>query len=171
MTMMVCGKQSRKINNHVNWRGIIGKKVKSVPLATGLHPLGGKELTCRINKKGIILAYGKKWDRKNHENDGFSRIPKIRDIKTKREKRIGLYILFNDRKIVYVGKSEACLRKRIRAHTKDKFKDQWDSFTWFITKSYYTSDLEALLHNIFYDIRAVTLNKIRAGFINAKKYS
>lgn len=118
-----------------------------------------------VIKKGIVTAYGRNWERKPHEEHGFRAIPKFKG------ERVGLYVLYKKKDIVYIGKSEKNIRMRLMAHTKDRYANAWDYFSWFITKIAYTSDLEALLHKIFHDITKVTLNRIKAGFQEAKKYS
>ncbi len=113
-------------------------------------------------KRGVVVGYGRNWKRSTQEKKNFSDIPKIRG------KRGGLYILYSKKKIVYIGKSDDLIR-RLGQHTKGALKTKWDSFTWFITKKSYTSDLEALLHHIYHNIKNVKLNKIRARFIIVKK--
>ncbi len=118
----------------------------------------------KMKKDSIAIAYGRKWKRARHERNHFDGIPKYR------RKRIGLYVLYKNRKIVYIGKSESNLRVRIDNHTQDHLKNRWDSFSWFILRPKYTSDLEALLHKIFYKITDIKLNKVRANFIRARRY-
>lgn len=117
-----------------------------------------------MRKRGIVIAYGRKWDRRTCEKRHFAHIPKIRG------KRIGLYVLYKGRRIVYVGKSETNLRRRIDEHTKDHLKNKWDSFSWFISKTKYTADLEALLHKIFFRSKDIKFTKVRANFIEAKRF-
>ena len=112
-----------------------------------------------MEKKGIVVAYGRLWSRKLSEKRMFRDIPKIR------KKRIGLYVLCKRERVVYIGKSEANLRNRIETHTKDRLRNKWDSFSWFFTRPKYTSDLEALLHKVFGPPGVIT----RGGFIEAKK--
>jgi len=118
----------------------------------------------KITKKAIVTAYGRNWERKPHEEHGFKAIPKVEG------KRVGLYILYKRKNIVYIGKSEKNIRNRLMEHTRDRLAKDWDYFSWFITKEEYTSDLEALLHKIFHDLTKVTLCRIKAGFQDARKY-
>jgi hypothetical protein len=112
----------------------------------------------------MILAYGKRWNRSLSEKHNF------KDVRKKEEGRSsGLYILYNKKRIVYVGKSIAGLRARIRQHTADHLKNKWDSFTWFLARKRFTSELEALLHNIFWDIKVH--RNIQRARLKGKKYS
>lgn len=117
--------------------------------------------------RAIIFAYGRKWSRRDSEENEFMGMPDKEG-----GRRSGIYILYNKKRIVYIGKSESnkkALRGRIKDHTKDHLKKEWDSYTWFITKKRHTSDLEGLLHNIFWQVIDETRNKVKAT-INAKKY-
>lgn len=111
-------------------------------------------------RKGVVIAYGRKWNRRISQERRFRNIPKIRG------KRIGIYVLYKKKKIIYIGRSEANIRNRIESHTRDRLRNKWDSFSWFIARPKYTSDLEALLHKIFYKIVEV---RTRGGFVEAKK--
>ncbi len=118
-----------------------------------------------MKKDRVILAFGRKWDKRLSENYKFKDIPKREE-----GRRSGVYILYNKKRIVYIGKCEKrILRDRIKEHLKDKLKNKWDSYTWFITRKRYTSDLEGLLHNIFWKVRDVGSNIKKAG-IKAKRY-
>jgi hypothetical protein len=45
----------------------------------------------------------------------------------------GVYVLYNDFKPIYVGKSESSLGGRVYAHLTDRFAGRWDMFSWFST--------------------------------------
>jgi hypothetical protein len=45
----------------------------------------------------------------------------------------GVYVLYNDFKSIYVGKSESSLGNRLNAHLTDRFAGRWDMFSWFST--------------------------------------
>ncbi len=120
-----------------------------------------------MKKDRVILAYGRKWDRRLSEKTGFKDIPKKEE-----GRRSGVYVLYNKKRVVYIGKSvkhKKSLRGRIGEHITDKLKNKWDSYSWFITRKKYTSDLEGLLHNIFWKIDDVEDNEVKAG-IKARRY-
>ena len=115
-----------------------------------------------MRKKGVVLAYGPRWIRKSSEINGFDRIPRMRG------GSVGLYVLYKNKRITYIGKSETNIGKRLSNHTKDHLKNKWDAFSWFITRGKYVADLEALLHRTPFKIEKP--NKIRAKFIEAKRF-
>ncbi len=43
----------------------------------------------------------------------------------------GFYVLYQGKEAVYFGIARVGLGKRIRDHTKDHLKGQWDNFSWF----------------------------------------
>lgn len=45
--------------------------------------------------------------------------------------QIGLYILYDRREPIYIGKSQNSIGKRLLDHTKDRFAGRWDRFSWF----------------------------------------
>jgi len=60
----------------------------------------------------------------------------------------GVYILYNKKKVHYVGLSKNLLA-RLKNHLKDKHKGKWDRFTVFrIAAVQYLKDLETLLQYV-----------------------
>ena len=116
-----------------------------------------------MKKRGVVLAYGPRWIKKEAQIGGFRRIPDLRG------QNVGLYVLYKNEEVVYIGKSESNLRRRLREHTKDHLENKWDAFSWFITRKKYVSDLEALLHRAPFRVKC--LNRCRAKFIEAKRIS
>ncbi len=48
--------------------------------------------------------------------------------------QIGLYLLYDGREVVYVGRAKTCnstLGGRLYEHTKDRLSVRWDRFSWF----------------------------------------
>jgi hypothetical protein len=114
-------------------------------------------------KRGVVKKYGRRWKRSDYEKNAFKELPRHRG------KRNGLYVLYKGNKIVYIGKSETNIHLRLVSHTKDRIKDKWDSFSWFITRGKYTADLEAPLFNIFWDVTKIQESINKAIFIEATK--
>ncbi|TSC74092.1 MAG: excinuclease ABC subunit C [Parcubacteria group bacterium Gr01-1014_33] len=67
-----------------------------------------------------------------------------------RQKGRGIYILYKQGKIYYVGLSKRSLRGRIRRHAlRDRHKGKWDTFSFYqIGKVKYIKDIESLLLRI-----------------------
>jgi len=117
-----------------------------------------------VKKIGVVKKYGKKWTRSDCEEINFQ------NIKRYRGKRPGLYVLYQNKKIVYIGRSTKNIRKRLVDHTKDRLRDKWDSFSWFLTKKELSPDLEALLFSIFWSYKEIEWSWKKANFVKAKRY-
>ena len=64
--------------------------------------------------------------------------------------KTGVYILYKNNKVYYVGKSQRSVRGRIRNHATNKHKGKWNNFSFYqIKKKYYIRDIETLLLHIF----------------------
>ena len=47
-------------------------------------------------------------------------------------KQIGIYLLYDGREIIYVGRAtDRPLGRRLYEHTLDRFSSRWDRFSWF----------------------------------------
>ena len=46
-------------------------------------------------------------------------------------RQIGLYLLYDGREVIYVGRSEDSIGKRLCDHLKDRFAARWNRFSWF----------------------------------------
>jgi hypothetical protein len=125
--------------------------------------LRGGDVMKKIKQVGIIKEYGKKWTINDCEHNKF------RDIPTYRGKRPGVYILYKDKKIVYIGRSKRNVRKRLDDHLKDRVGGKWDACSWFIAKEKYARELEALLFSIPWDYREISEAKGKANFVNARR--
>ena len=94
------------------------------------------------SKKGKIV---KKFREFVDKNEGFSDIPNTK------MKGSGVYALYNNYGLYYVGLTLKNLRSRIKKHTRDHHKNNWDKYSWYqIPRIDYIKDIEStLLHVIF----------------------
>lgn len=47
-------------------------------------------------------------------------------------KQIGIYLLYDGREVIYVGRAtDRPLGRRLYEHTMDRFSSRWDRFSWF----------------------------------------
>jgi hypothetical protein len=47
-------------------------------------------------------------------------------------KQLGIYLLYDGREVVYVGRTtDRPLGRRLYEHTKDRMSARWDRFSWF----------------------------------------
>ncbi len=45
--------------------------------------------------------------------------------------QVGIYMLYDVREVIYVGRAEDSIGKRLYAHTRDRLSARWDRFSWF----------------------------------------
>lgn len=69
----------------------------------------------------------------------------------KRQRGMGIYILYSGDDVYYIGKSTTSLKRRIRKHaTTDRHQGHWDTFSFYqITRKKYIKDIESLLLRIY----------------------
>ena len=90
-----------------------------------------------VSKTTLIRAYGEHWSRyainwkKGEELGGERRHlqkgnQELRDVNA--WDQTGIYVLERDFAIVYVGKADKCLGKRLKDHTADHLAARWDTF-------------------------------------------
>lgn len=61
----------------------------------------------------------------------------------------GIYALYDNFGLYYVGLTNRSLRGRIRRHTTDKHRKKWNRFSWYqIPNLKYTKDMETALLRI-----------------------
>lgn len=64
-------------------------------------------------------------------------------------KGAGIYALYDDYGLYYVGLTNFSLRSRIKSHTTDHHKDKWKRFSWYqIPNLKYTKDIESAILSI-----------------------
>ena len=62
----------------------------------------------------------------------------------------GIYILYNDKKVYYIGLSKRSMKGRLRKHIKDRHEGKWNNFSFYqILKKKYIKDLETILLRIY----------------------
>lgn len=85
--------------------------------------------------QGLINSFGMFWERDRIDWDKSS--PKIYGVqiegadKVDFYEQVGVYILYDRHRPIYVGCSIDALGKRLRDHTKGRLRGRWDRFSWF----------------------------------------
>jgi hypothetical protein len=86
-------------------------------------------------EKNVITAFGMFWRRENVE---WKRMPKLLGMQqlgaeaVDFSSQIGVYLLYDGREVVYVGRStDRPLGRRLYEHTVDRLSARWDRFSWF----------------------------------------
>ncbi len=88
------------------------------------------------SRKTIIKTYGKHWRRdkvdwtKTEPSLVGRQSPKSQYVDFKAMR--GIYMLFDHNELIYVGVAvKESIAKRLKHHTKDKFCNRWNRFSWF----------------------------------------
>jgi hypothetical protein len=73
-----------------------------------------------------------------------------RDALRKKDRGRGIYVLYKNGKIYYIGLSKSSLKGRIEKHAvRDGHKGKWDTFSFYqIGRTRYIKDVESLLLRI-----------------------
>lgn len=76
--------------------------------------------------------FGLRWDLDKIDWKNFSGWEKSKDNCVNFNEQIGIYILYDDRGPIYVGRSmDDPIIKRLKDHTKDRHAGKWQKFSWF----------------------------------------
>jgi len=88
-----------------------------------------------LNHGGGIQAYGMYWARDSVVWNRSARLLGKQQIGADAVNvsgQIGLYLLYDGREVIYVGRSiERPIGVRLFEHTQDRLKARWDRFSWF----------------------------------------
>jgi hypothetical protein len=83
----------------------------------------------------IITSFGMFWRKEAIEWKATPKLlgmQKIGAIPVDFNKQLGIYLLYDGREVIYVGRStERPLGKRLYEHTVDRLSARWDRFSWF----------------------------------------
>lgn len=95
----------------------------------------------------------------------------------------GIYLLHDGREVIYVGRSEDTIGKRLLAHTKDRLAFRWDRFSWFglnavaengaiepMPSSYSANNMIATLEAILIEAMEPRLNRQRGQDLGDSEY-
>lgn len=89
----------------------------------------------KSNKGKLVKNWSKPLPRKSYKEAPNSR-----------EGGSGIYILYKDEAVYYVGLTTRSIRGRLRKHTRDRHKNNWDKFSFYqIPKRQYVKDIESIL--------------------------
>jgi len=94
-----------------------------------------------------------------NDKEAWKRVPSSRNHGS------GVYALYNNYGLYYIGKANTSLKSRLRRHKQTK-KKKWNRYSWYQTKNYaHAKELESIL------LRLVNppANKIQARGIGKRK--
>jgi len=92
----------------------------------------------------IIKAYDE-FIEYERDNSVFVDVPNS----TSHPKGRGIYALYDNHGLYYVGLTTRSLRSRLRRHTRDRHKGKWNRFSWYqIPNLKYSKDMETAILRI-----------------------
>lgn len=135
----------------------------------------------------IITSFGMFWRRKAVQwlaTPKLLGMKKIDDTPIDFHKQIGIYLLYDGREVIYVGRiTERPLGKRLYEHTIDRLSTRWDRFSWFgllsvsdegeigiLPDSYTATDLIPALEAILIEALEPRQNRKRGDDLAAVEY-
>ncbi|MDT0575838.1 HTH domain-containing protein [Croceicoccus sp. F390] len=109
-------------------------------LKAALQKEGNKQpsVSPDVAETGLLTAFGMFWNRNavvwnakprllGRQGPGASQVD-FAD-------QIGVYLLHDRDRTVYVGRASEALHQRLKAHTADRLSGRWDRFSWFGLRS------------------------------------
>lgn len=86
---------------------------------------------------GAIKSFGMYWDRSKIDWSKPKFIGKQgdADVVVDFSEQVGVYLLHDRERVIYIGRAEDTLLKRLTAHTAGRFGGRWDRFSWFGMRS------------------------------------
>ena len=83
---------------------------------------------------GALRAFGMYWLRENVIWNGKSQILGRQSLNSSQvnfSEQVGVYLLHDRDRVIYVGRASDTLFARLKAHTSDRLGGRWDRFSWF----------------------------------------
>jgi hypothetical protein len=83
---------------------------------------------------GALRAFGMFWDRHKVVWGGRARLLGRQGLGASEvnfAEQIGVYLLHDRERVIYVGRATDTLFARLKAHTTDRLGSRWDRFSWF----------------------------------------
>jgi hypothetical protein len=100
------------------------------------------------------------------EREDFTRRKKEIPNSRSKPKGVGIYALYDNYGLYYVGKTDRSLRGRIQEHIKADPKVRWKRFSWYRFTNYKdTKDVESILLRIINPKR----NRVKGKFPHERK--
>jgi hypothetical protein len=107
--------------------GIIGKETKAVAVEESEEE--------NEPQYEIVSSFGMFWRREAIDWTSSPKILGMQQIGAEVvdfNKQVGIYLLYDGREVIYVGRStDRPLGRRLYEHTLDRFSARWDRFSWF----------------------------------------
>ncbi len=135
----------------------------------------------------IITSFGMFWRKEAVQWVATPKLlgmKKIDDVPIDFHKQIGIYLLYDGREVIYVGRiTKRPLGNRLYEHTNDRLSTRWDRFSWFgllpvsvegeigaLPESYTATDLIPALEAILIEALEPRQNRKRGDDLAAVEY-
>jgi hypothetical protein len=116
-------------------RGLYIWKAKAGVAQPAAQPVPIEEKEDEEEQYDVISSFGMFWRREAIEWPSNPKILGMQQIGAEPvdfSKQIGIYLLYDGREIIYVGRAtDRPLGKRLYEHTLDRLSARWDRFSWF----------------------------------------
>jgi HB1, ASXL, restriction endonuclease HTH domain len=102
--------------------------------ASGSEDVGRIEATEGGSETGALRAFGMYWKRDAVWWAAGSRLLGQQNenaTSVNFAEQVGVYILYDRDRVIYVGRADQTLFSRLRAHVTDRLGGRWDRFSWF----------------------------------------
>jgi hypothetical protein len=104
----------------------VPKKAKSAPAV--------EESVESEEQYDIISSFGMFWRRDAIQWSASPKLLGMQRIGTTPvdfNKQLGIYLLYDGREVIYIGRADKTLGRRLFEHTADRLAARWDRFSWF----------------------------------------
>lgn len=111
------------------------KKWGAAPPSEAAREAAKENALAQEEQYGVITSFGMFWQRKDvdwRRNPRLWGMQQIGAVPVEFSEQLGIYLLYDAREIIYVGRStERPLGRRLFEHTVDRLSTRWDRFSWF----------------------------------------
>ena len=98
------------------------------------HPVESVDAEDVVSETGAIRAFGMFWRRDLVIWVGKARLlgrQQVGAMTVDFAEQIGVYLLHDRERVIYVGRASEAISKRLKEHTTDRLSGRWDRFSWF----------------------------------------
>ena len=109
------------------------KAVPAAEVSDGTSSVEGNE-----SETGALRAFGMFWSRDKVLWSGKPQLlgrQQVGATDVNFAEQVGVYLLHDREKVIYVGRATDTMHARLKAHTSDRMGGRWDRFSWFGLRS------------------------------------
>lgn len=112
--------------------------LKNMPPRLAAHAARGTILDDEQGETGALRAFGMFWQRDRVLWTGKAKLlgrQQLGAADVDFAEQVGVYLLHDRDRVIYVGRAADTMYSRLRAHTTDRMAGRWDRFSWFGLRS------------------------------------